>query len=189
MKKVWEKRITLGAREIALIGLMAATLECGKLVLSALPNIEVVTLLCALYGYVFGPYGVMAAAVFVCIEPLIWGFGSWIITYIVYWPSVALVFMLLKRRGVTRRLPLTAVAVGMTVAFGLVSSVVDSAFYLGINEHYFKNLVIYYLRGLPFYIAQIVTGAALFPTLFPLLSSRLGRISDKIFSPREQKNQ
>ena len=38
------------ARVVALVGIMAATLECGKLVLSFLPNIEVVTLLCALYG-------------------------------------------------------------------------------------------------------------------------------------------
>ena len=70
------------ARSIALVGIMAATLECGKLVLSFLPNIEVVTILCALYGYVFGVLGIVAAAVFVCLEPLIYGFGSWIITYL-----------------------------------------------------------------------------------------------------------
>ena len=79
----------LNARAIALVGIMAATLECGKLVLSFIPNVEVVTLLVALYGYVFGGLGIIAAAVFVCIEPLIWGFGSWFITYIIYWPLVA----------------------------------------------------------------------------------------------------
>ena len=76
-----EKGLTT-AKGIALVGIMAATLECAKLVLSFLPNIEVVTLLCALYGYVFGIYGVIAVAVFVCIEPLIWGVGSWIISYV-----------------------------------------------------------------------------------------------------------
>ena len=45
------------AHAVALVGIMAATMECGKLALSFLPNIEIVTLLHALYGYVFGYLG------------------------------------------------------------------------------------------------------------------------------------
>lgn len=171
-----QKKGLFGARQVALIGVMAATLECGKLVLSALPNIEVVTILCALYGYVFGIYGVIAAAVFVCIEPLIWGFGSWIITYFIYWPTVALVFMLLARRETKNRFALTGIALGLTLIFGILSSAIDSAFYLGINGYYFTNLIIYYLRGIPFYAAQLITNAALFPTIFLFLASRLEKI-------------
>lgn len=168
------------ARLVALVGIMAATLECGKLVLSAMPNIEVVTLLCALYGYVFGIYGVIAAAVFVMIEPLIWGFGSWIISYIIYWPAVALVFMLLSRRGVKGRLPITLVAVGMTFIFGLLTSIIDCAFYLGINENYFVNLPIYYVRGVVFYVVQIATNAALFSTLFLFLVKKLSQVAIRL---------
>ena len=58
------------AKKIALVGISAATIECGKSALAFLPNIEVVTLLCALYGYAFGMLGVLSAVVFVCIEPL-----------------------------------------------------------------------------------------------------------------------
>ena len=180
IEKGWKFSFSLSARQVALVGVMAATLECGKLVLSALPNIEVVTLLCALYGYVFGIYGVMAAAVFVCIEPLIWGFGSWLITYIIYWPAVALVFMLLARRGVKGRVIITAIALGMTFLFGVISSVVDCAFYLGINEYYFINLPIYYLRGIAFYIAQLATNAALFPTVFLLFAEKLRKIKTRM---------
>ena len=132
----------LNARSIALVGIMAATLECGKLALSFLPNIEVVTILCALYGYVFGIYGIIATAVFVCIEPLIYGFGSWIITYFIYWPLVAFVFMLLRKKGGKSRLWLTVIAVALTVGFGVISSIVDAAFYLGIN----KNLSNFFQR-------------------------------------------
>ena len=166
----------IGAKTVALVGVMAATIECGKLVLSFLPNVEVVTILCALYGYVFGWLGVAATLVFVCVEPLIWGFGSWIVIYIIYWPLVAFTFMLLSRRGVRGRWILTAVAVGLTVFFGILSSVIDTAFYLGINENYFKNLIIYYLRGAVFYIVQTVCNGALFPALFPFLVSKLSFI-------------
>ncbi len=170
----------LNARSIALVGIMAATLECGKLVLSFLPNIEVVTILCALYGYVFGIYGIIAAAVFVCIEPLIYGFGSWIITYLIYWPLVAFVFMLLRKRGVKSRLWLTLVAVSLTFCFGVLSSIVDAAFYLGINKNYLSNLVLYYLRGIVFYLVQIACNAVLFPTIFLFLANKLEKIKPSI---------
>ncbi len=135
-----DNKLKIDAKTVAFVGVMAATLECGKLALSFLPNVEVVTLLCALYGYVFGWLGVAAAVVFVCVEPLIYGFGSWILTYIIYWPLVAFIFMLLSRRGVKNRLILTAVAVGLTVLFGVLSSVIDTAFFLGVNGAYFKNM-------------------------------------------------
>ena len=168
-----DNKLKIDAKTVAFVGVMAATLECGKLVLSFLPNIEVVTILTALYGYVFGWLGVAAAMVFVCVEPLIYGFGSWIITYIIYWPLVAFIFMLLSRRGVKNRWLLTVVAVGMTVCFGILSSTIDTAILLGVNGAYFKNLIIYYLRGAVFYTVQILCNAALFPTVFLFLAEKL----------------
>lgn len=171
---------SFNARAVALVGIMAATLECGKLALSFLPNIEVVTLLCALYGYAFGIYGIIAAAVFVCIEPLIYGFGSWILSYFIYWPLVAFVFMLLRKRGVRGRLVLTAAALGLTVLFGLLSAAVDAAFYLGINENYLTNFCLYYIRGIVFYLVQLACNGALFPTLFLFLAEKLEQIKPNV---------
>ena len=166
----------LNARSVAFVGVMAATLECGKLVLSFLPNVEVVTILCALYGYVFGWLGVAAAIVFVCIEPLIYGFGPWVITYFIYWPTVALVFMLLRLKGIKNRWVITAVAVGMTVLFGLLSSFIEAAIYLGFNSHFLHNFVLYYARGVVFYTIQIACNATLFATLFLFLCDKLSTI-------------
>ena len=107
------KEIT-NVRTVATVGVMAATLECAKLVLSFLPNIEILSLLTAVFGYVFGWAGVISSFIFVLIEPLIWGFGPWFITYLIYWPSLALVFMLLGRRGVSNRWILSVIALVMT---------------------------------------------------------------------------
>lgn len=167
------KKYVSPAKAIALVGISAATIECAKLALSFLPNVEVVTLLTALYGYVFGWLGVCSAVVFVCIEPLIYGINSWVITYFIYWPLVALVFMLLRRARVRNRWILTAAAVGLTVFFGILSSIIDSAIMLGINEYYFKNLIIFYLRGAVFYIVQIACNATIFPLLFLYLADKL----------------
>jgi len=164
------------ARSVALVGVMAATLECGKLALSFLPNVEVVTLLLALYGYVFGWLGVCASLVFVCIEPLIYGFGSWVISYFLYWPLVSFVFMILGRLKVKGRIPLTCMALILTFYFGVLSSLVDVGLFSGSFDNFFYRFGIYYARGVVFYAVQLACNAALFPLLFPLLEDRLRRV-------------
>ena len=165
---------------IVLVGLCAATLECGKLVLSAVPNVEVVTLLTALYGYVFGAVGVVASVVFVCIEPLIYGFGTWTVAYFIYWPLLAAVFMVLGKIKLENRWLLTLAAGSMTVFFGVLTTVVDIGLFMGRFDSFWQRFAITYLRGIPFYVAQIVTNLVLFPILFPtlcaFLQKRVGRL-------------
>lgn len=171
---------SLNVKTIATVGVMAATLECGKLVLSFLPNIEVVSILTALYGFVFGWAGVIASFVFVMIEPLIWGFGPWFITYLIYWPLLAFVFMCLGRRKIENRWVILAIILGLTVGFGILSSIIDVALYIGVNKHYFSNLILYYLRGIGFYLTQICCNAVLFLLIFKPLKDRLGRIKGRL---------
>ena len=163
------------ARIVALVGIMAATVECAKLALAAVPNVEIVTLLLALYGYVFGWLGVVAACVFVAIEPLVWGFGLWVASYFLYWPFVALVFMLLAKRRVKNRFVLAALAVAMTVWFGVLTSLIDVGLLSGNFDNFFYRFSIYYARGIAFYIVQILCNAALFSLVFPYLSKKLSR--------------
>ncbi len=165
---------------IVLVGLMAATLEVGKFTLSFLPNIEVVTLLCALFGYVFGGAGVIATLVFIAIEPLIYGFGTWIISYCLYWPFVAIIFMLLGRLKVKNRVILTVVAVILTVWFGILTSLVDVGLFSGYFDNFLYRFGIYYLRGITFYITQIICNAILFPLLFRKLSELLTKLNKRM---------
>ena len=164
------------AKKIALVGIAAATIECGKLALAFLPNVEVVTLLTALYGYVFGLYGVLASVVFVCIEPLIWGVNTWIVLYFVYWPLVSIVFLVFGKIGLKNRWLLASAAVFLTAFFGLLSALIDVGLFSGYFDNFLYRFSIYYLRGIPFYIAQIVTNAVLFPLLFEPLAQKLGVI-------------
>jgi hypothetical protein len=165
------------AKKIALVGIAAATIECAKLALAFLPNIEVVTLLCALYGYCFGYLGILAAAVFVCIEPIIWGVNTWVVLYFVYWPLVAFVFMLFGRIKLKNRWIITLTAVVLTVFFGLLSSFIDVGLFSGYFDNFFYRFSVYYLRGLPFYLAQIATNAVVFPLLFLFISQKLQKLS------------
>ena len=176
-----DKRKTLSTAKIAaLVGICAATLECGKLVLAAIPNFEVVTLLTALYGYVFGWIGVLSAVVFVCIEPLIYGINTWIISYFIYWPLVAVVFMLLHRAKIKNRWILTAAAVGLTVFFGVLTSLIEVGLFSGSFDNFLYRFAIYYARGIVFYAVQIGCNALLFPLLFNYLADKLNIIRQKV---------
>lgn len=171
-------------RAIALVGIMAATLECAKLALAAIPNVEAVTLLCALYGYIFGPLGIIASLVFVTAEPLFWGFGTWIISYYIYWPLVATVFMLLSRIKIQKKLILipilTVAAVILTSFFGALTSLVDVGLFSGSYDRFFFRFSIYYMRGISFYLTQIITNAVLFPILFLPLSTALASLKKRM---------
>ena len=164
----------------ALVGMMAATVEAAKLALAAIPNVEAVSLLLALYSFVFGWVGVMAAVVFVCIEPLVWGMGTWFISYLIYWPLLAFVFMCLGRRKIENRWVILAIIFGMTVGFGILSSIIDVALYIGINKHYFGNLILYYIRGIGFYLTQICCNIVLFLLIFKPLKDRLTQIKGRL---------
>ena len=164
------------ARKVALVGIMAATVECAKLALSFLPNIEAVTLLLGLYGYTFGCLGVAAAVVFVSIEPLIYGFGTWVISYYLYWPLVAALFALLAKAKVKNRFLLTLFAVLLTVWFSVLTSLVDVGLFSGYFDNFLYRFGVYYARGVVFYAVQIACNAVLFPLLFKFLSEKLWTI-------------
>lgn len=81
----------LNIKDIALIGIMTATLEVVKLALSFLPNIELVTLLIILYTLFFGRKVIYAIYIFVMLEGLLYGFDIWWFVYLYIWPFLAIV--------------------------------------------------------------------------------------------------
>ncbi len=174
-----ERKTASPARAVAYVGIMAATLECVKLALAFLPNIEGVTLLCALYGYVFGLSGALAALVFVTIEPLIYGFGTWVLAYYIHWPSVAIIFMLLRKARIKNRWIISGVAVLLTAWFGILTSLVEVGLFTGFFDDFFKRFAIYYTRGAVFYMIQIACNAVLFPLLFKFAAEKLDLIRSR----------
>lgn len=178
VKPLSNSKALSGAKRVALIAICTALIEGCKLALSFIPNIEVVTLLCALFGYAFGWYGVISVALFVCIEPLIWGFGSWIISYFIYWPLVAIVFMFFSKLKLRNRLLFTVTAVILTIFFGALSAVVDVLVYSK-PSNFIRVFPEYYLRGIAFYIIQVTCNMLLFPIAFIPLSDTLVKLNTR----------
>lgn len=181
MKATKRKKLFSATKTIALVGMMAATLECVKLLLAAIPNVEGVSLLIALYSFVFGWSGILSAAVFVCIEPMIWGFGTWFVSYIIYWPLLALIFFMLGRLRIKNRFIITSVAVSMTFFFGILTSLVDIGLFSGSFDNFFYRFGVYYARGIIFYAVHIASNLVIFLLIFTPLRKMLEKIRNIVF--------
>lgn len=181
-----QKNFSFSVTDIALTGVMAATLEAVKLALSALPNIELVSLLLALYGYVFGLSGVLAAIVFVVAEILIWGLNTWVISYLIYWPLFALLFWIIGKK-ISNRFIITGIAVVMTFFFGVLTSLVDIGLFSGYWDRFFDRFAIYYLRGAWFYVAHIACNLVAFITLFKPLEALFKKLKAQFDNGRRKR--
>ncbi len=91
------KRFPLTIRDIALVGMMTATLEVVKVALLFLPNIELVTLLIMLYTYFFGYRALLAVFCWIFVEMVLYGPGLWWIMYLYIWPLLYLTVWLIHR--------------------------------------------------------------------------------------------
>ncbi len=111
------------AGDIAVIGVMTATLEASKTALAFLPNIELVSFLLIIYTLVFGRKTFAAAFAFVGVECLIWGMGLWIINYLYVWPFLVAVTLFARKRGADSALSYAVISGAFGLGFGALCAI------------------------------------------------------------------
>ena len=79
----------LSVRDMALLALLGALMFASQVVMASLPNIHSVALLIILTALSFGMKSLYSVGVFVLLEGLMYGFGTWWIGYIYAWPLLA----------------------------------------------------------------------------------------------------
>ncbi len=155
------------ARECAYIAVFVALVIAAQLALSAVPGVEVVTVLFVSYAYVFGRgRGMTAATAFSLVRQLVFGFyPTVLILYILYYNLLALAF---GSMGKTDRLPVktlpfvVAAACLCSVCFTLLDNVLTPLWY-GYSE---RAARLYFSASLPFLLPQVACVAATTLTLF-----------------------
>jgi energy-coupling factor transport system substrate-specific component len=74
-------------KDVVVIAFLSAVLTAGKLALSGIPNIEIVSFLIILYTARLGwAKTLLITVVFATTEVMIWGFGIWTFGYYLFWP-------------------------------------------------------------------------------------------------------
>ena len=87
-------------KSIILSGLLGALLLTVQVVLAPLPNVEMVSLLVALYALEFPRQTPGALAVFILLEGLLYGFGLWWVMYLYVWPLAVACWLFRKTDSV-----------------------------------------------------------------------------------------
>lgn len=176
------------ARDICLIAILSATLTAGKMALSFIANVEVVTLLLTVYALTLPRSRVLIATVtFIMTDILIWGAHIWVIMYLIHWPFLVLCVSFLKGKYA----PLFAIIIGvlLTGLFGVQTTVLEVLMlsnFQGIG--FMKSFLLRYGTGIPYFITHIVSNACILSVLvYPLyrLMSSLARQYFKVPAKNE----
>lgn len=164
----------LTLRQIALFGVLGALTFGAKVAMSALPNIEPVSLMVMLFAVVFGWKGLYPVYLYVVMEVLLYGINLWNINYLYIWTLLFVAALLLRRLKNPLWWALLSGSFGM--AFGLLCSPV----YMVIGG--FDYGIRWWLAGLPFdvphAIGNFVIALALFFPLRRLLTKLYNRMDN-----------
>ena len=152
--------------EIVLLGMLGAIAYVGQVALSFLPNIEVVSILFLVYTKIFGKKALFPIYVFVLLEGIFWGFGSWWIMYLYVWAVLWGITMLLRRNDSAVFWAVINGAFGLV--FGALCSITQGVMF-GIGSGF-----AYFISGISFdivyCIGNFLTALFLYKPLTILLS-------------------
>ena len=147
----------LGTLYIVRVAFMAALLTVGKLALSFIPNVEIVTVLVIVYGSALGiGYVLPATLIFCSVEMAL---------YFAYWPLLGIAASALRGR----RLPVAVLTAAVfSVFFGFLDAGITTLFVVGklSSLELEKYFVAYYLRGLYFDLVHVVSSAVTVGALY-----------------------
>jgi len=159
------------AKDIALIGLLSASITSGKLILSFIPNVEIVSLLLIVYTVTFGlKRSILVSIIFTTTEIFIYGFSTWLLVYYLIWPMLVIITHLIKKI-IKNEYGYATVAGLFGLFFGLFFAIVESFFY-----GYAYGLT-YWVRGIPFDILHGVSNFIIVLLLFNPITTALTYVS------------
>lgn len=164
-------RTKTALKDLILSGLFGALLLTVQVVLAPLPNVELVSLLVALYALEFPRQTPGALAVFVLLEGLIYGFGLWWVMYLYVWPLLAVICRLFRRAD---SVLFWAAVLGV---FGLMFGALCAIPYAIAGG--LAAGIAYWISGIPFDLLHCGGNAVVALVLFKPLRSGLRRIHGK----------
>lgn len=169
-----DKKLTL--REMILFGILGALTFAMKVVMAGLPNIEPVSLTILVYAAVFGLKALYPTYVYVVMEILYFGLGTWNICYLYIWAILAVAAVLLRNMQGSLGWAMLSGAYGLL--FGALCGIVD--IFIG----GFGYAVTKWASGIPFDIAHCAgnffIALVLFKPLRQLLEKLYARMGNHV---------
>lgn len=157
---------------MVLFGILGAMTFALKVVMAPLPNIEPVSLCVMLYAAVFGRKGLYPTYLYVLMEILYYGLGTWNVNYLYIWALLALAALGLRKMESYLGWAMLSGVFGLL--FGALCAPVDLAIG-GVGYALSK-----WASGIPFDIAHCVGNFGIALLLFRPLRTLLTRLYGSI---------
>ena len=166
-QKLHKKWALRSAKESAYVAVFVALLIAVQLALSALPGVELVTVLFVSFAFVFGKgRGMVAATAFSILRQLVFGFHPQVlILYLVYYNLLTLLFGTIGQRMQEPKKKLFLIvlfACVSTVCFTLLDNII-TPLWLGYTKRVAK---LYFKASLTFMLPQLICTAITVSVLF-----------------------
>ncbi len=162
----------LNLRELSVLSLMAAVIFASKVAMAALPNIHLVAGLLVLTAITFGWKSLYTVFVYVMLEGLVFGFGTWWFAYVYTWPLLVVLTMAIRK---IHSYVLYALLTGVFgILFGLLC-LPAHLFLVGL-----KGAFSWWLAGVPYDLIHGVSNLVLTLILFPPLDKLLGKLKNRL---------
>lgn len=169
MEEKLQQTKKLTTKDIVLMGVMLATIEAAKIALSAIPGIEIMTILIILYTLTFGRKIYYVLGTFLLVELCLNGLGIWWFMYLYLWPLLAFCTRLLRKN---QSLLIWCVFSGLFgLFFGLLCSV--PYFFVGGVKMAFS----WWVSGIPTDITHGISNFIVCLVLFTPLKKALDTIA------------
>ena len=150
-------------KDLVLISIFGVLLFVMQLVLSFIPNVNVVTMLICLYVYILGGRKTfIILIVFITISGFYYGFGHWHLGYLWIYSILIILTVIFKILFKYNVIGLSILGFIFGLLFGFLFAINDSIL---INV----DLWVYYLKGVPFDLIHGFSNMLAILLLFPVL--------------------
>lgn len=130
---------------IVLLSMCSALLLVSQMMLSFLPNVELVTLLLFIYCERFGfKFALSSSLIFSTLMGIVWGFGTWIMMYYIVW-SLLVWIMYMAQKKLKKEDHVAFFLAMLGLLFGVLASVFHLFMYQSMTFAfaYFLNGIIF----------------------------------------------
>ena len=105
-------------KELVLFSIFASIMFLGQYFFQFIPNVEVVSLFIIVLSIVYERKVLYSITLFIMLMGITYGFGLWILGYIIIWPLLSLITVLLKEYLIGNYLRLSLYSGGFGFLFG-----------------------------------------------------------------------
>lgn len=159
------------AKDVAYMGIMVALLWAGKLALSSIPNVEIVTLLFIVYTLYFGKKTYLVSIGFVALEVLQYGLSIWVVMYLYIWPLLIFLTDIFRGRS---HMFFCFLSGAFGLLFGLLCSI-PNVFISGL-----PTAVAWWIDGIPYDLIHCVSNFLVCLVAYKPLC----KVAEKVFAEK-----